>query len=67
MKSLKKLLSTVILWLLIGGLLIINISWGEGVIIYNSPSLPQKYLEVSHENAHPSFRSMSAGIVYHTH
>ena len=38
MKSLKRLLSTVILWLLIGGLLIINISWGEGVITYNYPS-----------------------------
>lgn len=38
MKSVKRLLSTVILWLLIGGLLIINISWGEGVITYNYPS-----------------------------
>ena len=52
MKSLKRLLSTVILWLLVGGFLVINISWGEGVIIYNYPSLPQKYLEVSHENPH---------------
>jgi len=35
MKSLKRLLSTVILWLLIGGLLVININWGEEFIIYS--------------------------------
>ena len=37
MKSLKRLLPTVILWALIGGLLITNLCWREGFIVYNVP------------------------------